>query len=42
MHGVDLGCLEGVSDAELAAIPVVYVDGLHDAPGQPPQATAHL
>lgn len=42
MYGVNLGCLEGVSEAELAAIPVVYVDGMHDAWGQPPQVTAHL
>lgn len=42
MFGVNLGCLEGVGDAELAAIPVTCVDGLHDAWGQPPEFTAHL
>lgn len=30
MYGVNLGCLEGVSDEELARIPVTYVDGRHD------------
>ena len=42
MYGVNLGCLEGVGEAELAAIPIVYVDGMHDAWGQPPAVTAHL
>ncbi|MCM5682287.1 GFA family protein [Schlegelella sp. S2-27] len=42
MYGINLGCLEGVSEAELAAIPVVYVNGMHDASGPPPEVTAHL
>jgi hypothetical protein len=36
MVGVNLGCLEGVDDAMLAAIPVVRVDGLHDRPDRSP------
>jgi hypothetical protein len=30
MYGVNIGCLEGVSEQALSKIPVVYVDGLHD------------
>lgn len=41
MIGVNLGCLEGVSEAELAAVPIVYVDGMHDRM-EPPEFTAHL
>lgn len=28
--GVHVGCLDGVDDATLAALPITYVDGLHD------------
>jgi hypothetical protein len=41
IYGVNLGCLEGVDDAELAAAPVVYVDGRHDR-HEAPAITAHL
>lgn len=41
MVGVNIGCLEGVSEAELARIPVVYVDGMHDR-FEPPEYTGHL
>jgi hypothetical protein len=30
MYGLNLGCLEGVSDKELAKVPVTYVDGRDD------------
>src|SRR5689334_24739203 len=30
MYGVNLGCLEGVSEEELSKIPITYVDGMHD------------
>ena len=30
MYGVNLGCLEGVSEQELSAIPVTYIDGRSD------------
>jgi hypothetical protein len=36
MYGVNIGCLEGVSDEELSRMPITYVDGLNDkfaAPG---------
>ena len=41
MVGVNLGCLEGVDDEALAAIPVVRIDGLHDRMEAPAFAT-HL
>jgi hypothetical protein len=41
MYGVNLGCLEGVSEEELANVPIVYVDGLHDR-FEPPEYTSHL
>jgi hypothetical protein len=41
MYGINLGCLEGVSEEELAAVPIVHVDGMHDRSG-PPAVTAHL
>lgn len=41
MVGVNLGCLEGVSEEELAAVPIVYVDNLNDR-FEPPPVTAHL
>ncbi|WP_341678085.1 GFA family protein [Niveibacterium sp. SC-1] len=42
MYGVNLGCLEGVSEETLAQIPVVYVDGLHDNWQHAPAFFAHL
>jgi hypothetical protein len=36
MVGVNLGCLEGVSEEELAAVPVVRVDGLGEQWNHPP------
>lgn len=30
MYGVNVGCLEGVSDEDLSRVPIVYVDGLND------------
>ena len=42
IYGVNLGCLEDASDAELAAAPVVYVDGREDNWQSAPAVTAHL
>lgn len=42
MVGVNLGCLEGVSEEELSRLPIVYVDGLHDRWGERPEYFAHL
>jgi hypothetical protein len=41
MIGVNLGCLDDASDEELAAAPVVYVDGRADR-FEPPAIFAHL
>lgn len=40
MYGVDLGCLEGVSDEELSRIPITCVDGRNDRVA-PPAHFAH-
>lgn len=42
MYGVNIGCLEGVTEQELSAIPVTYVDGLHERWQHSPEFTAHL
>lgn len=42
MYGINIGCLEGVSEEELSKIPIVYVDGMHDAWQEPPQYCSHL
>ena len=41
MYGVNIGCLEGVSEQELSRIPITYVDGMHDR-FTSPEFTAHL
>ena len=41
MIGVNLGCLEGVSEEELSRIPITYVDGQHDR-FAPPENVSHL
>lgn len=42
MYGVNLGCVEGVSEEDLAKIPIVYVDGIHDRWSEAPAVTKHL
>jgi hypothetical protein len=42
MYGVNLGCLEGVTEEELARIPITCVDGMHDRWQQAPEFTSHL
>lgn len=42
MYGVNLGCLEGLSEEELSRLPVTYVDGLHERWQAAPAYTAHL
>lgn len=42
MIGVNLGCLEGVSEEELSKIPIVRVDGLHDQWQSQPAFYSHL
>jgi hypothetical protein len=41
VYGVNLGCLEGVTPQELAATPIVYVDGRNDR-HSPPEITSYL
>ena len=41
MIGVNLGCLEGVSEETLSKIPVVTIDGMHDRM-ETPEFPAHL
>ena len=42
MYGINLGCLEGVSDEELSRVPVTYIDGLHDRWESTPAFFSHL
>jgi hypothetical protein len=42
MYGINLGCLEGVSEEELSRLPITYVDGLHDNWQNAPEFTSHL
>jgi hypothetical protein len=37
-----VSCLENISDAELAALPVTYIDGRHDNFEAPPAETRYL
>lgn len=41
MLGVNIGCLEGLGEAELSRIPITCVDGMHDRM-EPPEFTSHL
>lgn len=41
MYGVNIGCLEGVTEEELSMIPITYVDGMNDSQ-ESPQYCAHL
>ncbi|HEX6363359.1 MAG TPA: GFA family protein [Albitalea sp.] len=41
MVGVNVGCLEGVSEEALSNVPITYVDGLHDR-GETPAFWRHL
>jgi hypothetical protein len=41
-YAVNVACLDGASPEELAAAPVVYVDGLHDDMKNPPKETRYL
>lgn len=41
MYGVNLGCLDDVSDEELSRLPITYIDGRNDRHGAP-EFFAHL
>ena len=42
MYGVNIGCLEDVSEKELSKVPVTYVDGMHDRWSEAPKHFSHL
>lgn len=42
MVGVNLGCLNDVTDEELSRVPITYVDGRHDQWQSAPAFFAHL
>ena len=42
MYGVNVGCLEELSDEDLSRLPIVRVDGQHDAPDRAPAFLSHL
>ena len=42
MYGVNIGCLEGITEEELSRIPITYVDGMHDKWGEAPEHLEHL
>ena len=42
MYGVNLGCLEGITEEELSRLPITFVDGMHDRWQSAPEYTAHL
>lgn len=35
MYGVNIGCLEGVSEEALSRLPITFVDGMHDRQDTP-------
>ena len=42
MYGVNIGCLEAVTEEQLSKIPITYVDGLHDRWEFVPEFHVHL
>jgi hypothetical protein len=42
MYGVNVMCLEGIAEEELAELPVAYVGGHNDEPQASPRFFAHL
>ena len=42
MYGVNVACLEGVSDEDLSKVPITYVDGLNDRWQSAPAFVTHL
>jgi hypothetical protein len=42
MYGINLGCLEDVTDEELARVPITYVDGRYDRWENAPEFFSHL
>jgi hypothetical protein len=42
IYGVNIGCLEGITEEALSKVPVTYVDGLHDRWDGTPEHIGHL
>jgi hypothetical protein len=42
MYGINIGCLEGVTEEDLSRIPITYVDGMHDRWDSSPEFVQHL
>jgi len=42
MYGINVGCLDGLSEEELSKLPVTYVDGMHDRWPERPEFYSHL
>lgn len=42
MYGVNIGCLEGLTEEELSRIPITYVDGMNDRWDAAPAFHSHL
>lgn len=42
IYGVNIGCLEAVSEEELSRIPITYVDGMHDRWDSAPEYSSHI
>ena len=42
MYGVNLGCLEGITEEQLSKLPVTYVDGLNNRWQDKPAFFGHL
>ncbi len=42
MYGVNIGCLEGITEEELARLPITRVDGMHDRWQETPEYAAHV
>lgn len=42
MYGVNIGCLEDLSEEELSRLPITYIDGLNDRWPNPPRFFSHL
>ena len=42
MYGVNVGCLEGVTEEELSKVPITYIDGLNDGWHEAPAFFSHL